>query len=97
MFLAGFAALISSVSLLLFVVMWWARSWPKIAVEAVDLSVREVTVNRRELWLVAVKYSYMYEGKEYLGKKFSLSAVVRSVQGRMRSGLKFLSRYMFVR
>ncbi|QVL43860.1 MAG: DUF3592 domain-containing protein [Alcanivorax sp.] len=72
MFLAGFAALISSVSLLLFVVMWWARSWPKIAVEAVDLSVREVTVNRRELWLVAVKYSYMYEGKEYLGKKFSL-------------------------
>lgn len=72
MFLAGFSALVSSMSLLLFVIMWWARSWPKVAVEASGLSVRQITLNRRELWLVAVKYSYMYEGKAYLGKNFFL-------------------------
>ena len=70
--LAVFVAFVSSVSLLIFVLMWWARSWPKVAVEAAELSVREVTVNRRKLWLVLAEYSYLYEGRKNSGNNFFL-------------------------
>ncbi len=59
-----FIFIVSSVSLLLFITMWWARSWPMVRTRSSSTSFHEVTVNKRKLWILSVRYSYVYEDKE---------------------------------
>lgn len=70
--LAAFSGFVSSVSLALFLIMLWARRWPKAIMEEADLSFSEVTISRRKLWLIKVEYSYLYEGQKHYARSFFL-------------------------
>lgn len=70
--IAIFLTAISSVSLLIFMTMCWARSWPRIPSKGTQKSVSEVRVGGRKVWILTVKYNYFYDGKKYEGNTYFL-------------------------
>lgn len=93
--LAAFSGFVSSVSLALFLIMLWARRWPKAIMEEADLSFSEVTMGRRKLWLIKVEYSYLYEGQKHYARSFFLFGGGHSVQRKMPGKLRFQNMLMF--
>lgn len=63
--IALFLLAISSVSLLIFLTMSWARFWPRVPRKEAEKFVSEVKVGGRIVWIVTAKYRYFYQGKTY--------------------------------
>lgn len=70
--IALFLMSISSVSLLVFLTMSWARFWPRVARKEAEKIVSEVEVGGRIVWIVTAKYRYFYEGEKYESSTFFL-------------------------
>ena len=73
--IAFFLAAISSLSLVIFMTMCWARFWPRVPSKDTEKLVNEVKVGDRRVWIVTVKYHYFHQGEKYEGNTYFLFGV----------------------
>ncbi len=65
-------AMLGIISLALFLIMAWARSWPKVGIRIEHESIEDFTHNGRTLYLPAVSYTYEYNGVKFNSNSLSL-------------------------
>ena len=65
-------AMLGIISLILFLIMIWARNWPKVRIGIEDESIENFTHNGKNFYLPAVSYTYEYDGVIFNSSSLSL-------------------------